>query len=1089
MGQIFCKDCELGESRFKPSAVTWGAVTWPDQDLNSYDSSNNSGSNNNNNGSSHRSLRHSPAGANGHCSKRSSRIQFKKRNVSLHAEFRERMGDTIILAPPLCCERVMEDTDNVFCGQNLGVDTGTRGSTVTTLSNSDSSTGLHLMDGVGHHPRDAHVHHDQGDDQRGFKEEVNAPQAQEQQHHSHAQSKQRSKVKHPKTAEETAFLDAALSDEDNFVFEGLSPHLQEKLKDRFERITVPKNTVLIRKNDDPDYLYLILEGEIAVYIDPEEYMDDNAADLGKHAPMDISLDKRGSTLASSFTSSNNSGSIFGNGGGRKSHHAAAPPIKRDFKQSYVLDLRQSLFGSSFKENSPFDNHRSSQSGNGHGAKNFLGQVVSMARDSFSFRESNARMSALTENASFSGSTDDLMTGEEDDGDESFTLMNALKGLKHERDLGPNDIFGELALIYNCPRTASCVTTTKCVVYRLDGESFRSILSSSNSDRVKKRCTESKAALEALCSVGVVDGVDEPTIKALGAALSPITFHEDDMVVTKGTPNNLMFFVMQGRVLVHDIGTGDSRKVDVELSEGGHFGEMDLLFGGKSLANVTVITPKVKLMVISKKDFRKSQKLLEPLVRKLWVRNVLLTIPVIAHSKLLPNEINRLVQRMEPASFPLGKVHLTDKMKSAIFIVASGKLQLTVSDDGDGVVNTFDANDHFGGRSLFDQKFFIRKGVELRALQPTECLILPRNAIIHVVGKLARLGKPSVPISRKLVKNLKVTDLELHRIIGVGMFGRVWLVQHKESRTVYALKVMDKKEIVARKMAKGVIREKNVMTSVEHPFIVNLVSAFQDQHCLYMLQDYIQGGELFGLIYNVSKKGYLSNDAGAFYGACIVDALTHLHSRHIAHRDIKPENIMINAAGYIVLIDFGFAKVVLDKTFTTCGSPEYMAPEILLGKGHGLSVDHWALGVVLYEMLVGQTPFIHVGATRMTLFRRICNGVFAFPNVKKHGMEVQSGAKLLIKGLLNKKPDERMGSSLALGDEEIRTNPWFQGLLTEYKNVFIAQKISPPWLPDIDDELDASYFGTHDTVEKEVFSKRKQQRDVLDKKSQRLFEGF
>ena len=390
--------------------------------------------------------------------------------------------------------------------------------------------------------------------------------------------------------------------------------------------------------------------------------------------------------------------------------------------------------------------------------------------------------------------------------------------------------------------------------------------------------------------------------------------------------------------------------------------------------------------------------------------------MIAGSKLLPHEINRLVQKLEPVSFPRGKVQLTDRMKSAMFIIVSGKLQLTVTDDGDGTVNTFDPNDHFGGRSLFDPKFFERKGIELKALFPTECMMLSRNAIIHVIGKLTRLGKPSIPVSRKLIRNMKVTDLHLHRIIGVGMFGRVWLVQHKVTRSVYALKVMGKKEIVTKKMSKGVMRERNVMTSVEHPFIVNLVSTFQDEHNLYMLQDYVQGGELFGLIYNVSKKGYLSNDAAAFYGACLVEGLTHLHSRHICHRDLKPENILINAAGYIVLVDFGFAKVVLDKTFTTCGSPEYMAPEILLGKGHSLNVDHWALGVVLYEMLVGQTPFIHVGATRMTLFRRICNGVFAFPNVKKHGMDVQGSAKLLIRGLLNKQPDERIGASIALGDE-------------------------------------------------------------------------
>jgi serine/threonine protein kinase len=164
----------------------------------------------------------------------------------------------------------------------------------------------------------------------------------------------------------------------------------------------------------------------------------------------------------------------------------------------------------------------------------------------------------------------------------------------------------------------------------------------------------------------------------------------------------------------------------------------------------------------------------------------------------------------------------------------------------------------------------------------------------------------------------------------------------------------------------------------------------------------------------------------------------------------------------------------------------MAPEILLGKGHSFSVDHWAVGVLLYEMLVGQTPFIHVGATRMTLFRRICNSTFAFPNPKKHGISVSEPAKLLIRGLLNKSCTERLGSSLTLGDEEISTNDWFQGLLTEYRDAFLSQKVSPPWLPDVTDELDASYFGPHDDMEKEALGKKKV---LLDKKAQRLFEGF
>ena len=138
------------------------------------------------------------------------------------------------------------------------------------------------------------------------------------------------------------------------------------------------------------------------------------------------------------------------------------------------------------------------------------------------------------------------------------------------------------------------------------------------------------------------------------------------------------------------------------------------------------------------------------------------------------------------------------------------------------------------------------------------------------------------------------------------------MQLKQLLYSYGMFIISFKSIIIVDEFTGVTREKGVMSSVEHPFISNLVSTFQDKHSIYMLMDYVQGGELFGLIYNVSKKGYLSNDAAAFYGAGLCEALSHLHSRSIVHRDLKPENVLINAAGYIVLVDFGFAKVVLDK---------------------------------------------------------------------------------------------------------------------------------------------------------------------------------
>lgn len=528
MGQIICKDCCAGDGESsKKNAVTWGEHT---EDF----------------FTDATSLHSSPSSIAD--PKRSKRINSKKRNVALHAEYRNHeMG---ILAPPLCCETIMEATDNVFAGQDLGVDTlhngyGALGSTLTIASSSsngksdvNSSFPLQQAQSPETH---AHKHHD------------------EHEHHY---------VKHEKTPEENVFLDEALSDEDNIVFEMVPEHLRQMLKDYLEKITVPKNTLLIKKGDEPDYLYLILEGEIGVYIDPDEYMDENAVDIGKHAPIDISLSRR----TSSSTGSAGSGTA-----------------KREFKQSYVLNLRKSLFGSTYNETSS-----SSSIG-------LLGRVFNIGQ---SGAFSDSRMSDVSKNTTLGVLLEDASASANEDEEASFNLYKDLKGLKHERDLGPQDVFGELALIYNCPRTASCVTSTSCVLYRIEGDAFRRILSSSNTDRNQKRYTESKAATEALYNLGVVEELDEQTLKDFGNALSPVVFKKGDVVITKGQFNDLMIFVMSGKLLVHDSKVGDSTKENLVLTEGGHYGEAELLFGFPSYANVTVLSPKARLMAISKKDYRR-----------------------------------------------------------------------------------------------------------------------------------------------------------------------------------------------------------------------------------------------------------------------------------------------------------------------------------------------------------------------------------------------------------------------------------------------------------------------------------------------------
>lgn len=144
-------------------------------------------------------------------------------------------------------------------------------------------------------------------------------------------------------------------------------------------------------------------------------------------------------------------------------------------------------------------------------------------------------------------------------------------------------------------------------------------------------------------------------------------------------------------------------------------------------------------------------------------------------------------------------------------------------------------------------------------------------------------------------------------------------------------------------------EKNILACVDNPFIVKMVESFQDKNNLYLVFEFVQGGEIFRLL---RKENLFPNDVALFYIAEITLALQYLHDRQIAYRDLKPENLLIGSDGHLIITDFGFAKKIADRSFTLCGTPEYLAPEIIMGQGHDHGVDWWALGILLYEMLSG-----------------------------------------------------------------------------------------------------------------------------------------
>jgi tRNA A-37 threonylcarbamoyl transferase component Bud32 len=223
------------------------------------------------------------------------------------------------------------------------------------------------------------------------------------------------------------------------------------------------------------------------------------------------------------------------------------------------------------------------------------------------------------------------------------------------------------------------------------------------------------------------------------------------------------------------------------------------------------------------------------------------------------------------------------------------------------------------------------------------------------------------------------DFELMRVVGQGAFGKVFQVRKRDTQEIFAMKVMRKDRILERSHGEYVRAERDALTAVVHPYIVTLRYSFQTSQKLYLVLDFINGGHLFFQLY---RAGTFSEQLAKLYTAELVLAVAYLHSQGFVHRDLKPENVLLDSEGHVKITDFGLAKGNLSdaegqRTNSFIGTMEYMAPEIIAGKGHGKAVDWWSVGILLYEMLCGMPPFR--SKSRPSLQKLILSAKVKFPS--------------------------------------------------------------------------------------------------------------
>eukprot|EP01128_Nolandella_sp_AFSM9_P005043 TRINITY_DN2386_c0_g1_i1.p1 TRINITY_DN2386_c0_g1~~TRINITY_DN2386_c0_g1_i1.p1 ORF type:complete len:456 (+),score=99.70 TRINITY_DN2386_c0_g1_i1:117-1484(+) len=278
------------------------------------------------------------------------------------------------------------------------------------------------------------------------------------------------------------------------------------------------------------------------------------------------------------------------------------------------------------------------------------------------------------------------------------------------------------------------------------------------------------------------------------------------------------------------------------------------------------------------------------------------------------------------------------------------------------------------------------------------------------------------------------SFDLLQIIGQGSFGKVCQVRMKESGDVYAMKVLNKKHIVDRGEIEHTRAEQSILKRVDHPFLMKMHWSFQSDEKLYIIMDFVNGGELFFHLQNEKK---FTNERARFYSAEIILGISYLHSLGIIYRDLKPENLLLDDSGHIKMTDFGLSKEGLlsldDRTNTFCGTPEYLAPEVLDGKNYTKSVDWWSLGTLIFEMLTGLPPFYDEDVQKM--YNKKMTDELVVPSF------IEPPAAIIIERFLRRDPTQRLDDVA-----EIKAEIWFE--VIDWTKLESLQ-VSPPYRPDVE----------------------------------------
>ncbi|XP_061135072.1 cGMP-dependent protein kinase 2 isoform X1 [Syngnathus typhle] len=622
-------------------------------------------------------------------------------------------------------------------------------------------------------------------------------------------------------------------------------------------------------------------------------------------------------------------------------------------------------------------------------------------------------------------------------------------------------------------------------------------------RVPKESSVKKQLVEALNRNQYLKRLEPQQLRDIVECMFLRKYQQGDFVVRQGEVGNHLFVLADGKL--------DVFQEDVLVSSmmaWTAFGELAILYNCMRTASVRAVN-RVCTWALEREAFQNIMRRTSD-TRHHQYEHFLRSVSLLAD--LPDDKISKIVDCLEVEYYNRGDYVIREGEEgSTFYIIAQGKVKVTQTTKGHKspqVINTLQKGDYFGEKALISND--VRSANIVADDDGLECLLMDRQTFNQTVGtfdslqkhlqgyvatldrkdmkrhasrkSLSRHPSQTLPPDMLRLKQMAATfppsrpldHMDVVATLGVGGFGRVELVKVKGEDVTFALKVIKKKHVVDNRQEEHIHSERRILAEASSPFVVRLFRTFRDDKYVYMLLEACLGGEVWSLL---RDRGSFDEPTAKFCVGCVTEAFEYLHRKVILYRDLKPENLMLDSEGYVKLVDFGFAKKMRggQKTWTFCGTPEYVAPEIILNKGHNLSVDFWSLGILVFELLTGSPPF--TGSDQMATYTSILKGVDKMHFPKKIAKRPQDLIRKLCRFLkdqharhthnpvnrlsfwlifLRGNPAERLGNMKG-GIGDINKHRWFNGF--DWARLK-AQTLPSPLKRHVSGPLDHSHFDVY-----------------------------